>query len=849
MPDRDERLADAAPPAPTLVDLLRDYTVPAGYYDEVRDPSGSLRPHWAAFTERTGRLTADDLSREQKRLARQLQENGVTYNIHSAGGPARVWSLDVLPYIVPASEWADLSAGLRQRARLLEAVAADIYGPQTLLDSGLVPPALVLQHPGFLRQVHGIAPAQGSRLHVLAFDIARDAHGRWLVMDARTQAPSGAGYALENRLSISQLYPDAFREQHVALLAPFFRMLRETLLENAPCPAGTPHVVLLTPGPYAETYFEHSYLARYLGFTLAEGADLTVREDRVYLKTVGGLRPVHAILRRLDDDFCDPLELRAESSLGVPGLVQAWRAGHVLLANALGVGILESPVLQPYLGSICERLFGEPLRLPSVGAIWARDSLDLEGAMSHLETTVIKPAFPEARAQAILGPRIDAVERRAWRDRLRADPDRFVLEDLVPLSHVPTSQNQRLESRALMWRVFLVSDGDGDYTVMPGGLARIAGTERLLVSGARGGGSKDTWVLSDGPVERVSLLPGRLRADDVVRSERVVSSRAAEHLFWMGRYAERSENAARLMRAVLTRIHYGAAVVSSDSPPIVKTCTSQGLLGRAAPAAAGAKPEAVPLSSQEFEATLIRGLFDPVTLQSVRYDVEQTGRVAAAVRDRLSTDNWRELTRLAEMLGRRRPRHAGLSEALEVLDRVIMSLVAVGGLEMAHMTRDDGWRFMSLGRHIERLLYVTTTVAEVASTPSMDDPTLLEWLLDVSDSIITYRARYMGRAEWLAVTDLLLFDPRNPRSAVFQLSKIAKHAPLLPEADLGTILPTLERLAGWRTGNPTTPDLFAARDSLPEFLETSERISRHLSDALTLRYFSHVYEPAHATLL
>jgi len=331
-----------------------------GHLDELLDETGALRPHWQAFVRHAGDLGARHLSRQQARVERQIHENGVTYNVYAASeGPARPWAVDVLPAIVPAAEWDTLADGLRQRARLLNSIAADVYGEQRLIAEGLLPPALVYGHRGFLRPCHGIKPPGGVFLHLVAFDVAHGPDGRWRVVGTRAQAPSGAGYALENRLIIRRLFPDAFRELRVHMVAQFFRGLQETLLGSAPTDGETPHVVLLTPGPYNETYFEHAYLARYLGFTLAEGADLTVRDDRVHLKTLTGLKRVHVILRRLDDDFCDPLELRAASTLGVPGLVQAWRAGHVVLANALGTGMLESPGLLSFLPSASERLLGE----------------------------------------------------------------------------------------------------------------------------------------------------------------------------------------------------------------------------------------------------------------------------------------------------------------------------------------------------------------------------------------------------------------------------------------------------------------------------------------------------------
>jgi uncharacterized circularly permuted ATP-grasp superfamily protein/uncharacterized alpha-E superfamily protein len=826
----------------TLAALLRTCRVPAGHYDELHEPSGELRPHWAAFVERAGHVTSAVLAAAERRIARQLLDNGVTYNVHASGGPPRAWSLDVLPHIVPSDEWQVLERGLRQRARLLEAMARDIYGSQHLLREGIVPPAAIAGHRGFLRPCHGVAPPSGRFLHLVAFDVARTTDGSWRVIETRTQAPSGAGYALENRLSLSSLFPDAFREQHVRRHAPFFRAFRESLVEAAPRDQDAPHVVLLTPGPFSETYFEHAYLARYLGFTLAEGADLTAREGRIFLKTVHGLRPVHGMMRRLDDDFCDPLELRTDSTLGIAGLLQAWREGHVLMANAPGMGVLESPLLPACLDAAARRLLDESLELMSPRAWWCGDP-QAAATIARLDQCVVKPLAPGALARTVLGPALDARQCDEWRARIADAPERYVLQEYVPLSHAPVWHEGRIDTRAVLMRVYLRPDGAGDFVALPGGLSRIAGVDRRLVSGQGGGGSKDTWVLSDRPVERVSLLPGRLTVDDIARSERMVSSRAAEHLFWMGRYAERSENGARLMRAVLSRLQEDDSLVTAAHSPVVEVIRGQGLLEPVPEAAADAR-----WTSRALARALTQGLTDARSLQSVAFNVEQTVRVASAVRDRLSGDNWRVLIQLREMLRHDLPRSHGLSDAQDRLDEVILSLVAVGGLEMAHMTRDDGWRFMSMGRHLERLLYVTTTVAGVARSGLTDNPSLLEWLLDVSDSIITYRARYMGRAEWLPVVDLLLFDPRNPRSAVFQLAKLSKHVPLLPAAaSLGALVPALERLARTRTTESSDGELFPREDALADFLVQAEEAALQLSDALTLRYFSHVYEPAHAT--
>ena len=817
-----------------MLDLLRAYSAPDGRFNEITDRSGALRPHWEDFARGVGALGPDALTSAQHRVARQLHENGVTYNVQAAGSPARAWALDVLPHIVPAAEWDRIASGLRQRARLLDAIARDIYGPQRLLARGLLPPAVVFGHHGFTHAAHDVTPPGGTFLHLLAFDLGRTPDGEWRVLSTRAQAPSGAGYALENRITVSRLFPDAFRDQHVQRLAPFFRSLQETLLATAPARGTTPHIVLLTPGRYNETYFEHAYLSRYLGFTLVEGADLTVRDEAVFLKTVSGLRPVHAILRRMDDDFCDPLELRADSALGVPGVVNAWRRGNVLIANAFGAGVLESAALPAFLPAVAEDILGEPLTLRSTDVWWCGDTDVLPMAEQRLHELVVKPVVDAGTTGPIFGGILNDQERTEWRERLRAWPERYVVEEYVPLAHSPVWLGDHLESRALLMRVFVAFDGHGDYRVLPGGLSRIGGTDGIVVSGQRGGGSKDTWVLSHAPVQAFSLLPGRIQAPDVIRGERAVSSRSAEHLFWMGRYAERSENAARLLRAVLTRLPQGDTSVSTGSPPVVAACRRLDLLP--------ADLDASTASAHDYERALIAGIGDPEAQHSLAHNVGETLRVASTVRDRLSSDNWRILNQLWETLTDRDRRSDSFADALERLDHAIISLVAVGGLEMAHMTRDEGWRFMSLGRHLERVLYVIATTAEVAASPMVEDPPLLEWLLDLSDSIITYRARYMGHAEWTAVADLLLFDRTNPRSAAFQLSKLAKHVPQLPGGDLGDLGAQLAALS-------SPKDVLPQPDAIAEYLARTEQLVLYVSDLLTLRYLTHVYEPAHATLI
>ena len=472
----------------------------AGHRDELRDEAGALRPLWREFFAHLGAGGFADLPRRRETIERQVRDDGITYNVYKDEGRGeRPWPLDLMPFLLDGGEWAQIEAGVAQRARLLAAIMADCYGSQRLLAENLLPPALVLGHPGYLRPLAGQHPPGDVFLHIVAVDIARAADGQWWVVGHRTQSPSGLGYALQNRLIVSRLFPDAFRQMGVQRLAASYRRLLDTLQRLSPCEAGeAPRLVLLTPGPYAETYFEHAYLARYLGIPLVEGGDLTVRGERVFLKALHGLQPVHGILRRLDDDFCDPLELRQDSTLGVPGLLRAVRAGRVLLANALGSGFLESPAINGFLPAIARREFGEELHLPSLDSWWCGEAAAWSRVADTLADKVVKPTYPSSArrpgVEAIIGAGLSAPQLDAARARIEADPNACTVQAYLPLPMNPTWRDGRLLPRAAMVRVYAIADGEGGWHVMPGGLTRIAQREQRVVSMQQGGGSQDTWV-------------------------------------------------------------------------------------------------------------------------------------------------------------------------------------------------------------------------------------------------------------------------------------------------------------------------------------------------------------------
>ncbi|WP_035056301.1 circularly permuted type 2 ATP-grasp protein [Andreprevotia chitinilytica] len=819
--------------------------VRSGHYDELR-AAGSLREPYRRFFETLGSEGMDDLERRRQAAAKQIRDNGVTYNVYAdANGPSRPWSLDLLPFVLDAADWQQIEHGVAQRASLLNAILADAYGPRQLLHAGLLPAALVQGHPGYLRSLAGYTPPGGVYLHIAAFDLARAPDGRWCVVSQRTQAPSGLGYALENRMIVAQQFPKAFRELRVQHLASSYRKLLDTLYSLSPAgtsPDGAPRIVLLTAGPYNETYFEHAYLARYLGLPLVEGSDLTVRDDKLYMKTLSGLEPVQAVLRRLDDDFCDPLELRPDSTLGVPGLLQAVRAGNVLVANALGSSFLESPGILAFLPGIADHLLGEPLALPSLPSWWCGEQAAMEEALLDLKRHVIKPTYPRQATQTHFEPVMCASTPTSalagWQSRMQINPEAYTLQDYLPLSQVPTWTEQRLVPRAAMVRVFAIADGNGHWSVLPGGLTRIASRDQQIVSMQHGGSSLDTWVLTEGEVDTFSMLPGKLRPEDLANRRGVISSRAAENLFWMGRYAERAETGVRLARLVLDWLNANERLPADFIATVSQLCLRAGLVPVDAPELA-ANPWA-------FQQKLIAALGDADGATSVAFNLDALARSAAQIRDRLSPDHARLVLApnapFANWAERAGPESRDpTTEAMTALDQLAIDLAAISGEQADRMTRDDGWRLLTIGRHIERLAAMSSAMSAAFHSGTPHGPAF-DLLLGVFDSAITYRSRYQRHEEIPALLDLLAREKDNPRSLRFVLRVLRRELGRLPT--LPGVAPLTELLPLGR------PDLamLCEKDSngyhpaLIDWTLKLQRTAMQLSDAIGLRYFSHTHD-------
>ncbi len=816
---------------PLLKKLLSDYAALAGRYDELLAEPQQPRPHWEAFIRAMAARDVPGIGDTLSMMEREIRDNGVTYNVYADGqGSDRLWEVDPLPMLLPHAEWQAIESGVAQRAELLNRVLADIYGKQDLMRSGAIPPAVIFGHAGFLHAAQGIHPSGGVHLFHYAADLARAPDGKWWVVSDRTQAPSGAGYALENRLVVSRVFPQLFRDLNVQHLASFFATLRESILHLAPRGDGPPLIVLLTPGPYNETYFEHALLARYLGFTLVEGHDLTVRDGRVWMKTVDGLRRVHAILRRQDDDYCDPLELRADSALGIPGLTDCARRGTVFLANALGSGVLESGALLGYLPALSERLLGEELRLPSVATWWLGEPAALEDAWEQIDHILIKPLERSAREPAVFGHTLSASEKEALRRRVELRPQRYVAQEWVRVSQAPVierEQRDRLAARTVGLRVFAVATQQG-YQIMAGGLTRVAADgNSYSITMQRGGRSKDTWVLSDTPVNTSFSLLGRtITPNDLVSARANLPSRSAENLFWYGRYGERCEFTARLLRVALAQSlgrDDGPGRPEADSAgallPVFELARRQGLLGAA----------------DEGPGALLLAATDPSAGLGAQF--QQLARVAFNLRERMSLDNWRTLNRLHTDPLFAQPADAPLQvgAVLAGLDRIVITMMTLSGFVLDGMTRGLGWRFLSLGRRMERLMNLCTALQVgigAGGTHSLD------WLLELADSTLTYRSRYLAAPEWLAVLDLLVRDETNPRSVAFQVKGLREYVGKL-EATHGRFASDLLNPLQAQLDALTPADLTSQSPALTQFLAQAQRAGHAAADELTLKFFTH----------
>ncbi|MCX4163509.1 MULTISPECIES: circularly permuted type 2 ATP-grasp protein [Paraburkholderia] len=843
---------------PDALALLHALPAREGHREELRDETGALRAPWRQFFDLLGEEGIAGLDHGIASVAQQIRDNDISYNVYADKGESRPWALDLLPFLIDEEEWALIARGVAQRARLIEAIVADIYGPQTLLQRGLLPPALVFGHPGYLRAVRGFKPASGQYLQIVAVDLARAPDGAWTVMSHRTEAPSGLGYALENRLIVSSLFADPFRAMRVSRLAPSYSQLVATLAQAARATMRdgdreeSPHIALLTPGPFSETYFEHVFLARYLGVTLVEGKDLTVRDDKLYLKTLAGLERVHAVLRRLDDAFCDPVELRADSTIGVPGLLQVMRAGNVMVSNVPGSGFAESPALHGFMPGISQALLGEPLALPAVPTWWCGEEAARQEAFAQRYSAFLLPTWPGAQGGTSgtsgassgwpLGIAPGPQRLADWRERIESTPESYTIQAPLPYSCTPRYEEGTLGARPSVLRVYAIAGIDGQWSVLPGGFTRLAAERQATVSMQHGGSSVDTWVLSSQAGSTLSLLPSPMQPGDLARKHRTVSSRAAENLFWAGRYGERAENNVRLCRLIL------GSLEGSDADEMFATLAELA-------SQCGLIPSVDTLahtSPQAFERTLIAGMSEASGETSIGQNLASQVRACGEIRGRLSNDHWRTILaarndfrdaqhRLVLASGVGRYDRVMLADALEYL---ATQLSAISGAQGDRMMRDEAWRLLFVGRHIERVVTMCTFLRAVAGQGTLARPAGFDLLLQLFDCTLTYRSLYPGRFEVPALIDMLVVDQTNPRGLYGVYTRLRKKLDEIAAAAGSTRRMPFSELMPPIASLPPLEALCEsdAEGGYPALIDLCDQLSQYMaaaSNEISGRYFSH----------
>ncbi|MES0881152.1 circularly permuted type 2 ATP-grasp protein [Roseibium sp. SCP14] len=746
--------------------LLKSYQPYPDVSDELLDPDGQVRPVWRPFLNHLNSLTSDEITDRFARGNQYLNDAGVYFRQYGQDGAhEREWPLSHIPVVISEDDWTIIAQGLVQRAELLEHVVADLYGKNSLVSEGYLPAGLVAESPEWQRPLVGISPKSGHHLHFLAFEIGRGPDGRWWVLSDRAQAPSGAGFALENRVATGRVFNEFFAKANVHRLAGFFRRFRDHLVDLRD--ETDSRVSILTPGPLNDTYFEHAYIARYLGFMLLEGEDLSVQDGRLMVRTVAGLKPVSVLWRRLDTAWSDPVELNESSHIGTPGLVQAVRQGSVTMVNALGTGILETRALLAFLPRISEHLLGESLKLPNVATWWCGEEGTRTYVKEHAETMMFSPALstalPFSSAQTdFIGRDFGKFHKGILETWIDSQSQNLVAQEAVTLSTTPAYQDGLLVPRPMSLRVFLARTSDG-WEVMSGGFARIGRSEDASAIAMQAGGSAaDVWIVGSKTPKQETLLH-QTESPFFKSQAGALPSRAADNLFWLGRYVERAEGAVRLLRAYHTRL---LETADPEAPLVAQTADFLESVG-VAPTSAPPIPE---------------GLC--AMLQSAVVS-------ASKVRDRFSVDGWLALNDLAQTANGAKRAMRSDADVPRAMGLLLRKITGFSGLVHENMYRFTGWRFLSIGRALERA-HRMADLLSVFTAPDAPEGSL-ELLLEVGDSAMSMSRRYAVSLSKATVLDLLAMDPKNPRSVMYQLTDMKEHISVLPDADEHGYLSDLAR--------------------------------------------------------
>jgi len=832
-----------------LSGLFSQFQSQGNPYCESIDASGQYKTHWIKFVSSINNMSASEIQKRVSLIERKLLEHGATYNLFGdTESKDFQWELDLIPMFISFKEWETLQSGLLQRTRLLNCILKDIYHEQKLLKQGLIPPELIYTNPNFIRPCTGIEIPNNVYLIFFATDLCRTSDGTWLSVGDTTQTMSGSGFSLENRIILSQVLSRIYQQHTIMRVAPFFLKLHEYLSELAYFNREVPSIVLFSPGPSSETYFEHAFLSRYLGYPLVESGDLTVRDNKVYMKTLDGLEPVDIIFRWINDADSDPLALRTQSNAGLSGLIHAVQTKNVVIANPIGTGIMESPAFLPYLPDLCQHILGENLMIQNMNTLWCGDPSALNQILNNLDQYIIKPCFARNNVIAIDTENISIANKESLVNKIKSTPYRYIAQEKICLSTIPKFQNGHLTATNAISRFYISAIHD-DFQVMPGGLVRVAeNITKLLRSKSEKSLSKDIWVLSKGPVEKFSLM-GRLTKPLEIKRTGKLPSRVADHLLWLGRYLERAENQIRILRAIYTRLSGEIPFLEMpELPMLLNMAVEKDLMENEQ------FLEIENINAYEIQEELQHSIFGSKRPESLITTLKQIQETAKNVRDRLSVDSWRVLNRLDNSLNiNDNEQWRQMVDPNYLINEVLIILSAFSGLAMEGMTRALGWRFMDMGRRIERADYMISIIRCAITQINDNTNAILETLLEFADSSMTYRSRYRTYLQLAPVLDLLLSDEINPKSLVFQLSALSEHVEDLPKNGLRKYSTPEEKcllsmLTAVRLADIQLlcrPDTDGNCDDLEKLLSDIEKGIKDFSQQVTQHYLSRIPSTQH----
>lgn len=818
-------------------------------FDEMFDKEHNVKEHWKDLAQNLEKAGLDKLEQKQTEIDWRLEDNGVTFNVYNdPEGNNRRWNLDPIPFIINETEWEEITLGLKQRAKLLNLIFKDLYTEQKLLKEGIIPPEIVYAHKSFVTEVFNFENKDYYNMKFYAADISRGPDGKFWVVSDKTQSPSGLGYTIENRLTMNSVLADLYPDIKFRKISNFIEGYKKVLLSTASKKAENPLLVLMTPGPLNETYFEHCYLSSYLNLTLVQGEDLLTKNNHLWLKTIGGLKKVDAMLRRVDSTFCDPLELRSDSHLGVAGLVNTLRNDNLTMVNPIGIGILENAGLNPFMENICKYFLNEELILPQIATWWCGQKKELDFVIKNLENLIVKRIDKTRITQVYFGNKLNEEEKKELIKKMKKSPSYYVGQEKIDFSTVPSFTNNKIEPRNALIRAFSYQKGDS-YEVMPSGLVRVSKQkDSLVVSNQSGGTSKDLWILTN---KEEKILSSKVDQSSFLDNKfENVSTKRAENLFWLGRYLNRAIITTRMLRfnlkAILNENRYEDRTLSNKVTDILNNCLTH--LTMTYPGFLDEEKKIKALT--EINSIIQNGN----RVGSLTFTLSMLTNVNANIKNLLPMDAWRVYDKLYKRWHSfNRRKIISNRENLGELDSLLIYLIAYKQLIEESISFEQGILLYDIGSKIETAMLLISKMRSLLTTKyeKQLEYGVLDSMLNSYESYNAYRAQFKSSPRIDNVVEFLLLNPKYSKSLIFIINELLESLKQLPDHSSTFYLDNIEEpifKAYSMLKLTNAKKLLACKEEdfiytdLDQLLSQITDLLSNSSEELTKTYFAHYNE-------